>query len=89
MNPHWLGYPYRWGPESTKTFFTEKDFIKLVGAAIGSLGVAVVPAAILQTLSNIIGKDLFASFYQDNLDGPEGPMQKDLDWAGQYRRISG
>jgi len=73
----WLNYPYRWGPEGTKTDLRADIVANILHAAFGRLSIVMPSRAILR-----IARPSLPS-YRDDLNGPYGPMQKDA-WKGQY-----
>lgn len=76
--PRWLDYPYRWGPENTHTEITPEQAYVIVMAALGKLSF-VLPKEVL----GLIVAQIITTFKTDDLNGPDGPKQKDA-WHGQY-----
>jgi len=76
--PRWLDYPYRWGPEHTHTEITQEQAYQIVRVALGKLS-ALVP----EDIAGPVVAQIITSFKTDDLNGPEGPKQKDA-WLGKY-----
>jgi D-tyrosyl-tRNA(Tyr) deacylase len=78
VEPKWLDYPYRWGPENTHTQISPEQAYEIVLVALGKLSF-LVP----KEIAGVIVEQIITSFYTDNLNGPDGPKQKDA-WCGKY-----
>lgn len=76
--PHWVDYPYRWGPEGATTHMNPRTVADILYAALGWLG-RVVPSPIVTVLAGYI----LSIFVRDDVNGPEGPKTKS-SWRGQY-----
>ncbi len=78
--PRWLDYPYRWGPENTHTEISPESAYTIIYAALGKL------SFLLPFRKEIAGKilsSIISQFETEDLNGPEGPKQKDA-WHGKY-----
>lgn len=76
--PRWIDYPYRWGPENTHTEITPEQALEIVKVALGKLSFLVPDAIAGRVVAEII-----TTFKTDDLNGPDGPKQKD-SWTGKY-----
>jgi hypothetical protein len=77
--PRWIDYPYRWGPEDTHTEITQEQATEIVEVALGTLSFLVPTGLAGRVVAAII-----SVFRTEDLNGPEGPKQKD-SWRGIYK----
>lgn len=73
----WLAYPYRWGPTGGRPYDLSKLYDRIMDKLPGLNKIGYVED-LVQTLVHVIGQVV-----GDNVDGPEGPAQKD-QWKGIY-----
>jgi len=76
--PHWIGYPYRWGPEGTAINMDAKTLGAFITAALGPEATPLLGTPIV-----LLASELLHIFVRADINGSAAPAG-DAPWTGQY-----